>query len=512
MRSLRNFVRQAWPIVEGNEFVPGWHIDCICEHLEAVSRGQIRNLLINVPPRSGKSTLVSIMWPAWEWITQPQTRWLFNSYSENLSVRDAIRSRRIIQSQWYQSRWGTVYQLSGDQNLKHRYENTKTGFRIATSVTGSNTGEGGDRIVADDPHNVRDGESDLMRETVLQWWDEVMSTRLNNPNTSARVVVMQRVHQEDLSGHILEKGGFHHLCLPARYEVPVMIEGGIPEPGSLAHKCCEIYEDPRTEEGEVLWEGRFGDDVLVSLERDMGMYAAAGQLQQRPVPRAGAMFRPDWFRELPKEFYVAKDNRKSLYDGLNLAQYWDLAFSEKESADWTVGLFGGIDSSSNIYILGMFRDRVDETSLDLAIAGSINVLKPRLVGIEESAFKQASVRDLVKRVQQNLAVPAGVQTVKVTTDKVFRAQLPAGRARAGLIYVDKKARWWPTMEKELLTFPKGKNDDIVDALSGLCQLLVEKGTRATRTSQSYSFDAREKRESGQWDPFAAYQKVTVVER
>jgi len=217
--SLSEFIRQAWTVLEpSTPYIHGWHIDAICLHLEAVSKGWIRNLLINLPPRHMKSLTVSVFWPCWEWATRPELRWLFVSYAESLSLRDSVKCRRLIQSQWYQANWGHKFHLMGDQNAKERYDNSASGYRLATSVNGSNTGEGGDRICVDDPHNIRERESDVIREGCLQWWDEVMPTRLNNPKTGTRVIVAQRVHERDLSGHVLEQGGWEHLCLPAEFE------------------------------------------------------------------------------------------------------------------------------------------------------------------------------------------------------------------------------------------------------------------------------------------------------
>lgn len=218
-QSLHEFVQQAWHVLEPTtKYIDGWHIQAICEHLQAVSDGQIRDLLINVPPRHMKSLTVAVFWPCWVWLRDPQRRWLYSSYAQRLSTRDSLKCRRLIQSPWYQRNWGDRFQLTGDQNEKTRFENDRTGVRLATSVNGSNTGEGAEIIVCDDPHNVRERESEIKREAVLTWWDEVMSTRLNNPKTGARVIVMQRLHERDLSGHVLEKGGWEHLCLPAEYE------------------------------------------------------------------------------------------------------------------------------------------------------------------------------------------------------------------------------------------------------------------------------------------------------
>src|SRR3984893_3825149 len=187
-RSLGEFVRQAWPVVEpSTAFVPGWHIDAIIEHLEAVTRGQIRNLLINVPPRHMKSLLVSVFWPAWEWIAHPERRWLYSSYAASLSIRDSVQCRRLIESPWYRSRWGHIFSLTGDQNAKMRFDNNRSGYRLSTSVGGSVTGEGGDRIVCDDPHKVDEVHSDTVRKAATEWWDVAMSTRANDRKSSALV-------------------------------------------------------------------------------------------------------------------------------------------------------------------------------------------------------------------------------------------------------------------------------------------------------------------------------------
>src|SRR5271155_3700297 len=283
-RSLREFVHQAWHVVEpATPFVPGWHIDAIVDHLEAVTRGQLRNLLINVPPRHMKSLLVSVFWPAWEWIKHPERRWLYSSYAASLSIRDSVKCRRLIESPWYRSRWGHVFSLTGDQNAKMRFDNNRSGYRLSTSVGGSVTGEGGDRIVCDDPHKVDEVHSDTVRKAALDWWDVAMSTRVNDPKTSAKVVVMQRCHQQDLSGHLLEQGGWDHLCLPAEYEGPVRLT-------SIG------FVDPRTERGELLWKERFGPREIADLKRSLGSYAAAGQLQQRPSPAEGGLLKRHWFR------------------------------------------------------------------------------------------------------------------------------------------------------------------------------------------------------------------------
>jgi hypothetical protein len=193
-KSLAEYIRQAWHVVEpSNVYIHGWHIDAIADHLEAATRGEIRNLIINIPPRHAKSLLCCVFWPTWVWATRPETRWLFSSYGENLAIRDSLKCRRIVQSAWYQRNFGDMFTLTGDQNQKTRFDNDKTGYRIATSVGGLGTGEGGDFIVVDDAQKQADAHSLLARETVTDWWDNTMSTRGNNPDRVVKVVIMQRL-------------------------------------------------------------------------------------------------------------------------------------------------------------------------------------------------------------------------------------------------------------------------------------------------------------------------------
>jgi len=218
-RSFYEFVVQAWPIMEpATPFVPGIHVEAICQHLQAVAEGRLGNLIINVPPGHAKSLLCAVFWPAWVWTHKPQIRWLFASYSATLSVRDSVRCRRLIESDWYQQRWGTVYQLSPDQNEKHRFENEASGYRIATSVGGTATGERADIVVVDDPHSVDQAESEGSRRTAVEWFNGTISTRLNDFTYGHKVVIQQRLHEADLTGDLLAKGDFELLCLPAEFE------------------------------------------------------------------------------------------------------------------------------------------------------------------------------------------------------------------------------------------------------------------------------------------------------
>ena len=285
--SLAEFIRQAWHVVEPDvEFIDGWHIDAIAAHLEATlnRNGPINNLLMNIPPGCMKSLATSVFFPSWAWIHNPSLRFLCTSYEQSLSTRDSMRCRQIIQSDWYRRRWGDRFKLTGDQNEKTKFENDKRGWRIATSVGGRGTGEHPDVVICDDPHKVKEAESETERQAAIRYWDGTISSR-GKVRGVRRIVIMQRLHEDDLSGHILENDAekrWVHICLPMRAEPDRM------DPTPLG------WTDPR-EPGELLWEGAFGEGAVSELETDLGTLRAAGQLQQRPAPMGGELFHLDWF-------------------------------------------------------------------------------------------------------------------------------------------------------------------------------------------------------------------------
>jgi hypothetical protein len=265
------------------------HIDAICTHLQAVIEGQIQNLIINVPPSHAKSLLTAVLLPAWAWIDRPAIRWMFATHRADLTVRDAVNCRRLIESDWYRSRWGDRFHLRKDQNEKTRYENDKTGHRVVVTV-GSGTGEHGDIVVVDDPTSVDQAESDVERTTANEWWNGTMATRLNDLRTGRRVVIQQRLHEDDLTGNLLAKGGYDLLMLPEEFEPE---RAGVTSIG---------WRDPRTQPGELLWPKKNGPDEIAKIKRDLGSYRYAGQFQQRPSPAGGGIFKRWWFRYFKPKF------------------------------------------------------------------------------------------------------------------------------------------------------------------------------------------------------------------
>ena len=441
-RSLKEFIKSSWQTIEpGRDFYDNWHIDAISEHLQAVVNGQIKRLIINIPPRHMKSISVAVALPAWTWAVQPQKRFLFASYAASLSVRDSVKCRRLIDSKWYKEHFGEVFKLTGDQNQKQRFENNQTGYRIATSVDGALTGEGGDIIIIDDPHNVREAESSAVRESVLDWWDQAMQTRLNDPKTGAFVIIMQRVHENDLTGHILrnEYNDWDHLCLPARYEL------GHPSPT----KSSLNFTDPRTKENQLLWPERIDDKTLDSLEKSLGSYASAGQLQQRPMPKGGGILKAEWWVPWEKE---------DLPDIEYIIQSWDTAFSTKEKTSYSARTTWGVfrrHGQVNAIVLDMWYDRVTYPELRAIAQEAYHEYEPDAVLIEKKASGQSLLQDLRM---------AGIPVIPYSPDrdKEARAHAASALLEDGRIFFPYDKKWSKNLIDICAAFPAGDNDDIVD--------------------------------------------------
>ena len=406
-----------------------------------MAEGSIKRLIINVPPRHMKSISVAVALPAWTWATQPHKKFLYASYASSLSIRDSTKCRRLIDSLWYKAHFGDKFRLTDDQNQKQRFENDKTGYRIATSVGGALTGDGGDIICIDDPHNSVEADSSKVREGVLEWWDQAMQTRLNDPKTGAFVIIMQRLHEQDLTGHILAnqlEGEWDHLMLPARYEV------GAPNPmrSSLG------FTDPRTQEGELLWPDRMDEKTLKTLERSLGSYAAAGQLQQRPSPKGGGILKASWWvpwekEELPEVTYVI--------------QSWDTAFETKESSSYSARTTWGIFKHNGhdcLIVLEAWYDKVTYPELRKLAQEAYNDWEPDAVLIEKKASGASLLQDL-----RMAGVP--VLAYSPDRDKVARAHASSALLEDGRIYYPKR-KWAEDLISICAAFPAAKNDDIVD--------------------------------------------------
>lgn len=321
--SLRRFVEMGWHIIEPElAFIPNWHVDAICDHLEWLARGELTRLIINIPPGHAKSLLVSVMFPAWMWTWRPGWRSIFGSYDQELSTRDAVRSRLLITSEWYQETFTPRWRFTTDQNVKSFYRNDRMGERLAVSVGGRATGFRGHCVAIDDPINVKEARSENALQTACDWLDQSMSSRLLDPRTGARVMIMQRLHEKDPTGHLLAKGGYVHLMLPSRFE---------PKRRSVTVIAdVERWRDPRERAGELLFPQLYTPTVLDEAEKkDLGSWGFAAQHQQSPLPATGGIFERQWFKR-----YREKDLPVVWEEHL---QSWDATFKKTEDSDFVVG-------------------------------------------------------------------------------------------------------------------------------------------------------------------------------
>ena len=444
-RDFLDFVRQAWHVVEpGAPFVPGKHIEAIAEHLEAIAAGDIRKLLINIPPRSAKSLLCSVFFPAWMWVTRPARRFLTSSYAMELSTRDAVKTRRLLGSQWFLERWGGVFSFTGDQNRKTRYENDKSGHRIASSVGAAATGEGGDILIVDDPHSALDTFSQDKMRTAVSWFDEVWSTRQNDPKTSCQIVIMQRLSESDLSQHIVDQGGWDHLMIPMRYDEKRVISTTLG------------WEDWREKDGELMWPERIDDDAVNDMEKRLGGFGAAGQLQQSPIPRGGGMFKREWFRVVD----VCPQTTQAV-------RYWDRAGSL--DGDWTAGVKMAKLEDGRFCVVDVIRFKGTASAVENAIRNAASQDGAEVPQVLEEDPGQAGKKE-IEYLTRALA-GCNLKAVRVSKNKEVRASPLSSQAEAGNLLV-LKGGWNTDYIDEMASFPRGKYDDQVDGTSGAFGELV----------------------------------------
>lgn len=327
-RSLHTFVAKAWPLVEqATPFVDNWHVGLICEYLQALYNLELQNLVINIPPGHAKSLISSVMFPAWVWTNAPSARFFCGSHAVDLATRDSVRARRLIQSGWYQERFGETFQMTGDQNVKTRYENDKTGHRISVGVDAGWTGHRGNYIIWDDPLDKNKKDSDTERTKANEAVKASFGTRGDNPSKIRRLMIMQRLHDDDPTGNLMQAmkedenfPRFDFLVLPARYE-----------PNRFVSSIG--LTDMRHEDGELLFPQMFDEKVLKQTEALLGPEDTAGQLQQRPVPLGGLIFLREWFDNLRNRYDPQDDSLRQKV--VARWMFYDTAFKDKEQNDST---------------------------------------------------------------------------------------------------------------------------------------------------------------------------------
>ena len=442
--SLYKFCKAAWQVVEPEtRFIGNWHIEAMADHYEALRASKFTDLLINVPPGCCKSIMSCVMFPAWIWTTWPSARFLFASYDQALSIRDSIRCRNLLVSDWYRHRWGRIVALTLDENQKTRFSNTAGGYRIATSVGGRGTGEHPDFILADDPHNVKKAESETERRAVKTWWSATISTR-GRIRGSRRSIIMQRLHEDDLSGDVLSKGRVTHLCLPMRFESERVMVSRIG------------WHDPRLTEGELLWPEAFDESLVKELETELGSLAAAGQLQQRPAPAGGHKFKRAWYRVVT----VAPSNLQ------RVTRYWDKAGTE-DAGNYSAGVLMGMHERI-IYIMDVVRGQWSALNRNKIIAQTAEIDACRFGKSGFTTFVEqepgSSGKESIEFTIRQL-IGFKVYADKVTGEKISRMDPLAAYSEAGNVVLV-GGQWNAAFLDELVAIPFGKYDDQADAAAG----------------------------------------------
>ncbi len=422
----------------------GWCLDAVCLHLEAVAEGKIRRLLINIPPGHLKSMLCSVIWPAWMWLRDPGWRLFSASYAYALALRDSVKSRELLQSDWYREMFDPEWTFSDDQNAKGFYRNSERGERFTSSVDSAVTGFRGDCVLVDDPMNALDALSSIEREKTNEWWRGSASNRLNDMVKGAHVLIGQRLHHQDLFDWLIKRGGYEHLNLPSEFE---------------ADRRCStsLWTDPRTADGELLFPERFPPSVIADAKIDLRAYNYSAQHQQRPTPRDGGIFRRDWLPVEPKG--PLRIIRK--------VRAWDLAESENKG-DWTVGVLLGEDEASRIWILDVRRFRLSTGERDLEIkrtAESDGRLVP--VRIEQMPGGGKSEIFAIGRLLRGHDFLGR----RPEQNKEVRARPFASACERGQVRLV-EASWNEDYIEELCLFPGGHDDQVDGSSLGYNQLML----------------------------------------
>ena len=452
-RSLAEFAKRAWRVLEpAADLKWGWALDAICMHLEAVTDGRITRLLMNVPPGSMKSLLTGVIWPAWEWgpRNMPEMRFIGTAHEETLAIRDSRKCRDLIKSEWYQKLW--PLELASDLDGKREFGNVRKGVRQARSFT-SMTGVRGDRVILDDPSSADAANSEAKLEATRIAFTETLPTRINSEK-SAIVVVMQRLNEKDVSGVILSMGlPYVHLCIPMRFEP--------------ARRCTTAigWSDPRTYEGELMFPERFGEEQVRELEKTLGSYGTAGQLQQRPAPRGGGIINTDWFAYWssyapPLEFrFITADT----------------AQKTSEQNDYSVLQCWGRTVTGKAILLDQLRGKWEAPELLVqARAFWLKHLNHQAPAQQKAALRGMYVEDKVSgtgliQTLRREGIP--VLATQRNKDKISRGYDAAPFIESGNVLLPQDVPWLSDFLSECSAFPAGAHDDQLDPMFDAIQLV-----------------------------------------
>jgi predicted phage terminase large subunit-like protein len=423
-------------ISPGTPYQPNWHIDAIAHQLMRVHREEISRLLINQPPRSLKSISVSVAYVAWLLGHDPTRRIIVVSYSNELAAELHRQFRMVIDSDWYQSLFP---RMRPDRDTGSELVTTAGGGRYATSVGGTLTGRGADLIIIDDPQKAEDANSDTARRRVIEWYGGTLVSRLNDKKSGPIVVVMQRLHESDLAGHLMQQGAWEHLNLPAiAYENAIFDLGG--------------GRTMRRRVGDILHPERESRKALDRIKAEIGSLKFGSQYQQQPVPLEGNIIRRSWFktyRRLPH----ARPKQ--------IIQSWDIAMTADSKNDWSVCTTWYL-INDDYYLVDVFRARLEYPDLRRKIVSIAKKHRANVILIENIGPGMALLQDLHRDRPQGIPRPIGQNP---EGSKLDRMTVQSAKIEAGHVFIPQEAEWLGTFLLELLAFPNGKHDDQVDSVS-----------------------------------------------
>ncbi|MBC7770680.1 MAG: phage terminase large subunit [Phycisphaerales bacterium] len=437
-RELASFVAGAMPVLApGERYKDNFHVPAIAYGLEQAITGNVRRLLITCPPRHLKSTIASVCAPAWMLGRAPHKRIVCLSHTGELAAKHHDDCRRLMGSPYYRRLFPGAL-IAHDKNTAIEFRTSQGGGRISLSVGGPLTGRGGDIIIIDDPLKADDASSESRRKAVNVWFGETLASRLNDPKSGAIVLVMQRLHDDDLAGHVLEQGGWTVLSLPAIAEVDERIQIG-PE-------CFHVRR-----EGELLHAERMGSEELDLARRQMGATAFSAQYQQRPAPLEGAVIKRAWLQRYAREPVRQKADR--------IVQSWDTGVKAGDRNDYSVcATF--LRRGKSHYLLHVLRTRLEFPALLAKVIAHRRAFGPGPLLIEDAA----AGAQIIQALKSQSAAPHAI-AIKPEGDKFMRLDGQSHKFEAGDVLLPEAGAWLGDFEAELLAFPKGRYDDQVDAVS-----------------------------------------------
>lgn len=448
-RDFGSFLIRAFPYINGGAQIQyNWHLDAIAHQLARIMSGDNRRLLVTLPPRNLKSIAISVAWVAWMLGRDPTLNFVCVSYSGELAAKLARDCRAIINSAWFRELFPTS-RISDKRSATHDFEMTAGGGRLATSITGTLTGRGGDIIIIDDPIKPDEAMSEATRNAVNEWFHSTLASRLNDKGKGAIITVMQRLHQYDLAGLLLETGEWDHLCLPAIATEDQVI------PLSRGRKYLR-------KEGEVLHVEREPRDVLDRLRASLGSMVFSAQYQQQPVPMEGNMVRAEWLQT-----YDATPQGSEYGE---VVQSWDTATKDGIHNDWSVCITAFVQRN-RVWITDVYRKRMEFPDLKRNAIRLARDYQARALLVEDQASGTQLIQMLRK--EQPSGVPRPIPR-KPEGDKLSRLAGITAMIEAGQLLLPAEAPWLLTFKQELLAFPSGRHDDQVDALSQLMNWMVRR--------------------------------------